>query len=158
MTKSQKSSLFILRIVLGWLYFYAGITKVLNPAWSAGGYLEKAKTFPDFYHWLAGPSILPVINFLNAWGLTLIGAALILGVFVRLSSFSAIILMVLYYLPVLDFPYPNTNFFIVDEHIIFIGALIVLAVFRAGRAWGLENWCANLPLCRKFPKLREWLG
>jgi hypothetical protein len=37
-------------------------------------------------------------------------------------------------------------------------ALLVLAAFRAGRVWGLENWCANLPICSKYPKLWNWLG
>lgn len=45
-----KTSLFPLRISLGWLMFYAGITKVLDPSWSSWGYLMSAKTFTGFYH------------------------------------------------------------------------------------------------------------
>ncbi|MEK7098213.1 MAG: hypothetical protein AAB906_05185, partial [Patescibacteria group bacterium] len=60
MTQFQKISLFLLRISLGWLFFWAGITKVLNPTWSAAGYLQGAKTFADFYQWLATPSLLPL--------------------------------------------------------------------------------------------------
>ena len=37
-------------------------------------------------------------------------------------------------------------------------ALLLLAVYRAGRVWGLENWCSNLPLCRRFAKWRSWIG
>ncbi|MEK7464219.1 MAG: DoxX family protein [Patescibacteria group bacterium] len=158
MTQSQRLSLFFLRIVMGWLFFYAGITKVLNPDWSAAGYLKGAKTFVSFYDWLITPNILPIVNFLNEWGLTFLGLSLILGVFVRLGSWSGVLLMLLYYIPILDFPYPNAHSYIVDEHIIYIFSLLVLASFSSGRVWGLENWCSNLPICSKFPKLRKLLG
>lgn len=158
MNKESALALTLLRVVLGWMYFYAGITKLLNPAWSAAGYISGAKTFPAFYQWLLSPQVLPVVNFLNEWGLTLLGAALILGVFVRLGSVLGIILMFLYYLPLLDGVYPNAHSFIVDEHIVYIAALGVLFAFRAGRYYGLERWCSNLPLCSKFPKLRALLG
>ena len=143
---------------MGWLMFYAGITKVLDPAWSAEGYLKGAKTFAWFYQWLLSPQILPIINFINEWGLTLLGISLILGIFVRLSSLLGAVLMLLYYLPILDFPYPNPHSFLVDEHIIYIFVLLLFASLKAGRVWGLENWCSNLPICSKFPKLRKWLG
>jgi len=157
MERYQNITLFALRLSLGWLFFYAGITKVLNPNWTAEGYLRGAKTFFGFYQWLAGPDILPVVNFLNEWGLTLIGISLIVGIGVRLSSLLGALLMLLYYFPVLDFPYPNPHSYLVDEHIIYALVLLLLASFRAGRVWGLENWCSNLPICSKFPRLREWL-
>lgn len=154
----QKLSLLLLRLALGSLYFYAGITKVLDPSWSAAGYLKGAKTFSALYQWFASPDILPLINFVNEWGLTVLGLALILGIGVRVASLFGIAFMALYYFPILNFPYPNPHSLIVDEHIIYISALLVLASFRAGRFFGLENWCSRLPLCSKFPKLRVWLG
>lgn len=147
-----------MRISIGWLMFYAGITKLLNPAWSAAGYLKGAKTFTGFYQFLTGTDILPLVNFLNEWGLVLIGTSLMLGVFVRLSSVLGAILMVLYYFPILQFPYPSPYSFIVDEHIIYAAALFLLASLRAGHVFGLEKWCSGLPLCSKFPALRNMLG
>lgn len=157
MTKYQKLSLFLLRVSLGWLFFYAGITKVLDPAWSAAGYLKGAKMLVPLFNWFLQPNILPTTNFLNEWGLTLIGVALILGVFVRLSSILGALLMLLYYIP-LGFPYPNPHSLVVDEHVIYIFALFVLGSLKAGRVMGLENWCSNLLICSKFPRLRSWLG
>ncbi|MDO8482567.1 MAG: DoxX family protein [bacterium] len=156
--QSQKISQFLLRITLGWMFFWAGITKVLDPTWSAAGYLKGAKSFVGFYEWLASPAMLPMTNFVNEWGLTLLGVSLILGIGVRLSSVFGAVLMLLYYIPILDFPYPNTHSFIVDEHIIYISALLLLGSLRAGRVWGLESWCSRLPVCSRFPRLREWLG
>lgn len=157
MTQAQKLSLFLLRISMGWLMLYAGITKVLNPAWSAEGYLKGTKTFTGLYGWFASPGILPAINFVNEWGLTLLGVSLILGIGVRLSSILGAVLMLLYYFPVLTFPYVAHSY-LVDEHIIYGFALLVLAATRAGRVYGLENWCSNLPICSKFPQLRKLFG
>jgi len=159
MTIYEKVSLFLLRIGLGWLFLYAGVTKILDPSWSAAGYLSNAKTFPEFYAWLASPAILPFINFVNEWGLTLLGISLILGVFVRLSSLGGAALMLLYYLPVVEMrafelfpaitlPYTATSV-LVDSHIIYVLALLLLAAFKAGRTWGLDNMVS---------KNKAWLG
>ena len=140
MTKLQKFSILILRLSLGSLMFYAGITKVMNPSWSAAGYLKGAKALSPFYNFLLTPSVLPVINFINEWGLTLLGISLIFGVFVRLSSALGIVLMILYYLPILNFPYVGEHSYLVDEHIIYSAAFLLLMAFNAGRIFGIDGW------------------
>ena len=156
--KIDKIYIFFLRVCLGILFFYAGITKVMGPHWSAAGYLKGAKTFSEFYNFLLQPNALPIINFINEWGLTLLGVSLLLGVFVRLSSYLGALLMLLYYIPVLTFPYVGTHSFLVDEHIIYIFSLLLVGSLKAGRVRGLENWCSSLPICSKYPKLRDLLG
>ena len=158
MTFAQRFSLFLLRISLGWLMFYAGITKILNPEWSARGYLGGAATFTSFYQWLASPNVLPFIDAINEWGLTFLGISLILGLYVRLSASLGAVLMILYYFPVLQFPHVPPHSYLVDEHVVYALALVVLAVFRSGRMWGLHRWASRLPYCRRFPKLMNWLG
>lgn len=125
---------------MGTMFFYAGFTKIIDSNWSAAFYLHGAKTFTGFYEWLTTPGILPIVNFLNEWGLTLLGLSLILGIFVRLSSILGAVLMLLYYFPTLDFPYPNAHSFIVDEHIIYATALIVLASFKNHRFIGQKDF------------------
>lgn len=139
MTDWQKKSLFFLRIALGWLFFYAGVSKLMNPAWTAAGYLKGAQTLTPLYQWLASPENIGWVNTLNMWGLTLVGAALILGIFVRPAAFFGILLMILYYIPVLDFPKVGTNSFIIDDHIIYIAVFIVLKKFDAGAYFGLKD-------------------
>jgi len=158
MTYFQKLSIFLLRVSLGWLFFYAGISKIFKSDWTSAGYIKSAKNFIWFYEWLLSPDILPTVNFLNKWGLTLLGISLILGIMVRLSSALGTFLMLAYYLVILDFPYPNPNSFLVDQHIIFIFVLILFFSLKAGRVWGLEQWCLNLPICRRFSKLRKLFG
>ena len=132
--------LFIARVAMGWLFLYAGLTKVFNPNWSAAGYLGNAKTFAGFYNWFLRPEILPFTNFMNEWGLTLLGVSLILGVLVKYSGYLGALLMLLYYFPVLDFPKIGVNSYLVDEHIIYALVLILFSVYRAGGYWGVDGF------------------
>ncbi|MDD5050720.1 MAG: DoxX family protein [Candidatus Pacebacteria bacterium] len=157
MTHFHKLSLFLLRITMGWMFFYAGITHLLDPNFSAGGYLAGAKTFVGFYHFLATPSILPIVNFVNVWGLTLLGVSLILGIGVRLSAKLGALLMVLYWLP-LGILHPDAHSLIVDDHIIYAAGLLVLAYHNAGRAFGFQHWFSGLSIFSKYPRLRDLLG
>ncbi len=141
---SKKINIFLLRIAMGWFFFYAGITKVLDPNWSAAGYLKGAKTFVSFYSWLGQPSILPIVDFLNQWGLLLLGLALIIGLFVRPAALLGVLLMLLYYLPSLHFSFAGEHALLVDEHIIYILVLILLGATRAGRIWGLDKFMPKI--------------
>jgi thiosulfate dehydrogenase [quinone] large subunit len=145
----QRSSLVAIRLSLGVMFFYAGVTKVLDPSWSAAGYLHGAKTFAFLYQWMLDPAIMPFINFLNAWGLTLLGISLVIGGLIRYSAYAGAALMFLYYLAALDFPYPNAHAFLVDEHIVYICALVALAAFDAGRIWGFDGWWVGHKMTKK---------
>lgn len=154
MNRFHDISLLILRVSLGWLMLYAGLSKVLNPEWSAEGYLKGSKTFVGFYSWLTEPAVLPVINFVNEWALTLLGVSLILGLFVRLSGILGALLMLLYYFPVLTFPYIEPHSFLVDEHIVYALALLVLSALRGGKILSLDFQLAKSDF---FTKMRSWL-
>lgn len=134
----------LLRVLMGGLFFYAGITKVINPVWSPEKYLLNAQTFSGFYSWLANSTNLPWIAFLNEWGLTLIGACLILGIAVKLSARLGAILMLLYYFPILNFPFVGNNSFLIDEHIIYIAVLCLLANTVVSRKYGLDEILRNI--------------
>ncbi|MBI1998963.1 MAG: DoxX family protein [Parcubacteria group bacterium] len=132
-------ALLALRLSLGWLFFYSGIIKIFDADWTAAGYLAGAKTFPALFQWFAVPANIGWVNFVNEWGLALVGLLLITGLFVRYASIAGIVLMALYYLPVLAFPYPNAHSFIVDEHIIYILVLLFFVFSGAGTVYGLDG-------------------
>jgi thiosulfate dehydrogenase [quinone] large subunit len=57
----------------------------------------------------------------------------------------------------MDFPYiSDTNNFIVDEHIVYAGVLLLLIVEKAGYVFGLDAWAEKLDLFRRNANLR-WL-
>jgi thiosulfate dehydrogenase (quinone) large subunit len=154
MNNNLSFSLFLLRVGLGWYFLWAGLTKVFDPLWSAAGFLTHAKTFPKFYEWFASPDILPFTNFLNEWGITLVGVTLLLGIGVRVGSAVGILLMILYYFPALEFPYVPPYAFIVDEHVIYALGLVVVALGRAGKTLGLAAVCERIALSDRYPVLR----
>jgi len=139
MNNQLKMAVFLSRVALGVLFFYAGITKVMNPNWSAAGYLNNAKTFPDLYQWFASAGNIGWVNFVNEWGFVAIGLALISGLFVRWASLGGIFFMILYYFPILQFPYAGEHSFLVDDHVIYITALLILFASNAGTFWGLDS-------------------
>lgn len=137
-TKIVTTASVLLRMLLGWFMFFAGIEKVLDPAWSASGFLLNAKTFPDFYAWFGDPSNSWWIDPMNAWGITLIGVALLLGVAVRPAALLGALLMVLYYFPQNVFP-SVPHGFIVEYHFIYAVAFILIAFFSPARKFGLGH-------------------
>src|SRR3989344_5372860 len=116
----------LLRIALGLMFVYAGITKIADSAWSSAGYLTNAQTFSGFYNWLASPVLLDSVNIVNECGLFLIGLALVLGIGIKYAAPLGALLMMLYYFPVLDFPYAGEHSYLIDEHIIYTLALLAI--------------------------------
>lgn len=138
MKKAKKYILFLFRICLGWTLLYSGISKILDSDWTLISYFNNATTFPQFYATLATPEYLNTVNLLTEWGLTLLGAAIILGLFIKfIAPIAALVLLFLYF-PLLDFPHVGEQY-IVNENIIYILGLMVLMTTNAGRYWGLDK-------------------
>ncbi len=101
MKKNNISTWFltIFRIVVGWYFLYEGIEKLINPSWTAQGYLANSRwIFADIFHQMAeNPEMMKVIDFLNIWGLILIGLSLFIGFLVRWSSITGSLLLLLYF-------------------------------------------------------------
>lgn len=149
-----------LRLALGWIFLYAGLSQVFNPEFSAVGLLSNAKTFPDLYAWLATPGVVDIVNILASWGHVLIGLSIVSGIALRVSIPFAVLLNILYWLPRLDFPYVGHGF-IVDSHIVYAIGLIYLLTANAGRYFSLETWLENRAQVSawadRHPRLRPWL-
>ena len=123
----------ILRMAIGWHFLYEGCIKLLAGNWSAESFLNNTQGFlSGFYHWLAvSPERLMAIDFLNIWGLILIGIALSFGVLARWASLGGILLLTLYY-----FAYPpfgaslltgDSSVYIVNQ--LFIEAAMLILLF-----------------------------
>jgi thiosulfate dehydrogenase [quinone] large subunit len=148
MTLTQKLALVFLRLAIGWHFLYEGLVKLANPNWSSVGYLLDSagfmKTF--FFNLAANPDVLRVVDFLNTWGLILIGLGLILGVFTRAAIISGIVLMAIYYLshpPFVGLKYAvpsDGSYLVVNKMVIEALALWVLLLFPTWKEWGLDRW------------------
>lgn len=145
--KIVQAMLALLRILIGWHFLYEGLIKLFNPSWSARGFIEGSRwIFGDLFRaMISGDTGMWIVDNANAWGLTLIGLALMLGIFTKLASWAGITMLMMYYLaypPFGDFAYgaaSEGNYLIVNKNLIEIGALLVLIFTKAGRFYGLEQ-------------------
>ncbi len=148
LTKTQSAFLVLLRIFVGWHLLYEGIAKMVIPDWTSAGYMENSRwLFSGLFHSLAASEgALQVVDFLNVWGLILIGLALMLGLLTRYISIAGMALLSLYYIA--NPPFIGTDFGIpLEGHYLFINktfveiiALGVLAVFPSGLYFGIDRF------------------
>jgi thiosulfate dehydrogenase [quinone] large subunit len=148
MTLSQKLPLIALRLAIGWHFLYEGLAKLANPNWTSAGYLLDSAGFMKniFYSLATNPDALKIVDFLNIWGLILIGLGLILGLFTRAAIISGIVLMAFYYLshpPFTGMKYAvpsDGSYLVVNKMVIEALALGVLLVFPTWKEWGVDRW------------------
>jgi uncharacterized membrane protein YphA (DoxX/SURF4 family) len=137
----------LLRILIGWQFLYEGIIKLFNPAWTARPFLEGSRwIFGDLFRWMiSGHTGMWIVDTLNAYGLTLIGIALILGLFTRLAAWGGVALLLMYYIaypPFGGFSYGSPSegsYLIVNKNMIELFALIMLALTGAGSFYGIDG-------------------
>src|SRR3989304_4560894 len=123
------------RYRLNWIY--EGVAKLVNPYWTSADYLARAACLCQgwFQAIAASPGALGVVDFLNVWGLILIGLGLVFGAFTRTATSLGIALLALYY--IVDPPFAAAtsagpaegSYLIVNKTLVELAALVVLLVF-----------------------------
>jgi len=161
-----RRTLAVLRYATGFIFLWAFLDKTFGlgfstpaeRAWINGGapaqgFLNSpAVTGPlkGFFQSLASP----LTDVLFMAGMLGIGAAVMLGIGLRVSAVAGTAMMLLMYLA--EWPFTanaeSTNP-LVDYHIVYALALIVLAVLSAGDTWGLGAAWKRVPLVQK----QRWL-
>ncbi len=147
LSSTQLTLLVLLRLSIGWHFFYEGLIKLLNPGWTSVGYLMDSKGFMNefFQSLAANPTTIQVVDFLNIWGLIAIGLGLILGAFTKIAKIAAILLLSFYYLshpPFLSLEYlipTEGNYFIINKTLIELLAIAVLLVFPTSKILGFDR-------------------
>ena len=145
---AQMWALVILRVAIGWHFLYEGIVKLINPDWSSLGYLMDSKgLFQGLFHSIAGnAAALNVLDFLNVWGLVLIGAGLIVGLFTRPAIISGMLLLGFYYLShpaIINVSYAmpsEGNYLWVNKNLIELLTLWVIMLFPTWKTVGLDRF------------------
>jgi thiosulfate dehydrogenase [quinone] large subunit len=164
-TTVQKATRYVLaglRLALGWIFLWAFLDKLFGlghetpsaNAWINGGsptkgFLGKAVSgpFESFYHSFAGSAWA---DWLFMLGLAGIGIALLAGVAMRLAAAAGSLMLVLMWTAVLP---PENNPFM-DDHLIYAGVLVLLALTAAGTTLGLGRYWGSLPIVQRLPWLK----
>ena len=137
----------LIRILIGWQFLYEGVIKIVNPEWTARPFLEGSRwIFGDIFRWMiSGNTGMWMVDMLNAYGLTIIGLALILGLFTRIASWGGITLLIMYYIaypPFGGFSYgapSEGGYLIVNKNLIELFALMMIAYADAGKYYGIDG-------------------
>lgn len=152
----------VARLALGWVFVWAFLDKLFGlghdttgaQAWLNGGsptqgFLGHGTSGPmaGFYHAIAGAAWA---DWLFMIGLVGIGAALMLGIGMRVAAVTGAVLLVLMWSAVL----PPANNPFMDDHLIYALLIIGLAMAGAGDTLGLGRWWKNTGLVRRLPILR----
>ncbi|WP_159501514.1 DoxX family protein, partial [Microbacterium sp. 18062] len=165
-TAAGRRSMAVLRLATGFVFLWAfldktfglGFSTPVERAWINGG--TPAQGFLNSES-VTGPLqplfqaiASPLVDWLFMAGMLGIGLAVMLGVGLRISAVAGTLVMLFMYLA--EWPFAanagSTNP-LVDYHIIYALALIVVAVLYAGDTWGLGAWWKSLPIVQRF----RWL-
>ena len=146
-SRFQTAMLVLLRIFIGWHFMYEGLAKLTNPYWTSAGYLAQSEWwFSGIFQGLAAnPTLLTVVDYVNAWGLLLIGLGLMFGLFTRAATIAGMALLFLYYVaapPFVGYSYAmptEGSYLVVNKVLIELVALAVLLAFPTGRLYGLDR-------------------
>lgn len=156
-THMKEKILGIIRICLGWVFFWAftdktfglGFATESSRSWVNGGsptegFLKFGTKgpFADFYQGLAGN---PIVDWLFMIGLLFIGLSLIFGIGIRIASYSGALMLVLMYTAGFILPENNP---LIDDHIIYALVLIYIAHMNAGDYLGFGKKWSNTKLVK----------
>ena len=143
----QVTALVALRFAIGWHFFYEGVSKAVNAYWTSAGYLDQSQGFLSewFVDLASNPGTLAFVDFLNVWGLILVGLGLMLGGLTRTATFFGIVMLALYYLATPPWPgfvysIPAEGaYMIINKTLIELCALFVTLFFPTGHIIGLDR-------------------
>lgn len=161
-------SVLSLRLLMAYVFLSAGLEKVVDPEWSAAGYLNPESGFgvgPD--NPLAGmfaemSAQAGLVDPLVIWGQVLIGLALLFGVLFRFAAFWGAIQMLLFWLAALEGGLlqglPVQHGYLIDSSFVYAVLLFGLGAVGAGRILGLDARIEEHGIVEDNSWLRYLLG
>lgn len=155
-----------LRLITGGMILFAGLGKfafVSGEPFDAAGYLanvDAASPVSGLYAMMAGSApLMEAVNVIIPVTQVLIGAALVVGAFVRLAAFGGAVQMLAFYLG----GWEGNWLAAFDSTLVYMVVFLTLGALAAGRILGADRYIERLevggrPLLERFPTLRYLLG
>lgn len=135
MTRAQRLVLVLLRLALGGIFLYSGLTGILSNSLAIPHPLVSA-LLPDFYHWVGSPARLMLVNTIYEWSLLVVGLLILTGFLTYFASIAGIILILFTYLPTFSGSLEHA----LNADLIYILVFVLLIVSRAGSVFGLDRY------------------
>lgn len=144
---AKRLSFIAIRLYIGGFYIQTGTSKIGKGDYGLGyqdslvehvtGSLQRA---PDFYAWFLEHVVLnapAVFTLMVAWGETMLGVALLLGIFVRLAGFFGGFMALNFALS------SGRALWLPSFDVTLTLVLITLALGRAGRSLGIDQYLSK---------------
>jgi thiosulfate dehydrogenase (quinone) large subunit len=162
-TVRARRTLAVLRLTTGFIFLWAFLDKTFGfgystaseKAWINGGtpsqgFMKGAAIgpFKDLFASMASP-LTDVLFMLGMLG---VGLAVMLGIGTRVAAWAGSAIMIMMWVAEWPLESGSTNP-LIDYHIIYALALIVVALTFSGDTWGLGRWWKSLPVVQK----NRWL-
>ena len=150
--KKQLTYLFtVVRILVGWHFLYEGISKLMISGWSAAPFLSGSRwIFAPFFQWMSQNSgAIAVVDFLNIWGLILVGLGLFFGLFTRWASVGGALMLFFYFVAYPPIPGYMTfvpmdgSYLWINKNLIVFFLLIMLAFLSIDKMFGFDRLIAK---------------
>jgi thiosulfate dehydrogenase [quinone] large subunit len=165
-SQTGRRSLALLRLATGFIFLWAFLDKTFGLGYSTASASAWVNGGAPSQGFLTSPAVVgplkgvfaaiasPTTDILFMLAMLAVGAAVMLGVGLRVSAIAGSVVLLFMYLA--EWPFAanagSTNP-LVDYHVIYAMALIVIAAVSAGDTWGFGRVWKSLPLVQK----NRWL-
>ena len=137
----------IVRIAIGWHFLYEGMAKLLSAGWSSAPYLAASRWIfaPLFNSMAESASLVAVVDFLNIWGMILVGLGLMTGLFTRLASTGGAVMLFFFFVaypPIPGYMYgvpAEGSYLWVNRNLIEFFVLAAFFFLSAEQQFGLDR-------------------
>jgi thiosulfate dehydrogenase [quinone] large subunit len=167
--RSHQIGVAILRVVVGVIFLWAGLAKILGPdPFDASGFLQFATGGTLGWPFVAAPvegeiynptnglwtglgqnsGAMGIITILVPWGQIGIGIGLILGLLTRFSAAMGTLMMLFFFLAAWEFEHG-----IVNQHLTYAVVTFFIGLIGAGNYFGFDRSLA----ASASPGVRRWL-
>jgi thiosulfate dehydrogenase [quinone] large subunit len=165
-SSAGRRSLAVLRLATGFIFLWAFLDKTFGLGYATAGASAWIHGGTPSQGFLKSPAVVgpfkslfatiasPTSDILFMLAMLAIGAAVMLGIGLRVSAFAGSVVLLFMYLA--EWPFganAGSSNPLVDYHVIYALALIVIAAVSAGDTWGLGRVWKKLPLVQN----NRWL-
>ena len=141
----------VVRILIGWHFLYEGLTKLISGSWTSAGYLAGSRwVFAPLFHAMAAShAVTGLVDFINIWGMILVGLGLIFGLFTRWASLGGAVMLLFYFVAYPPIPGFMTSvpvegsYLWVNKTLIEFFLLLVFVFLTPGFHFGLDRMYAR---------------
>jgi thiosulfate dehydrogenase [quinone] large subunit len=135
----------------------------VNPEGPFAGFFNNLGVSAGVANTNGAPTLYPGawVNWLFMLGLLGIGLSLVLGFMTRIGTVGGVVLLFMMWLA--EAPWANTidpetgqGAFtnpVIDDHVIYAIAIVMLMLFTAERTWGVGKWWQSTTIVKRFPCL-----